>query len=269
MSDERRQHPDDAILSALIDDELPPEEATRLRARIAEDPELAARYETLRRADGEVRRAFASVDTGPVPERVLRLLRDDGEGGDRAAAARTAKVVPLRGLRRFYRPPAALAAGIALFFLGFALARVMLPETATAPGSVFVDAAGVLDGASPLYRVLEDVPSGETAPLEGGISATPRLTFKRSGGGYCRLVDVAGAGGASSALACRTEDAWRLRLAAFADGTPVAGDGYRPASDARSPAVDRAIDGLIEGAPLDAKTEAKLLQNDWSGAGNR
>lgn len=265
MADEHRQYPDDdALLSALIDGELSPGEAARLRARIAADESLAARYEALREADGRVRRAFAPVDAEPIPERVRQLLREDEEIEERAA-----KVVPLRGLRRFYRPPVALAAGVAFFFLGFGLARILpplSPGTPTAPGPVFVDTAGALERGSPLYRVLENVPSSETASLEGGLSATPRLTFRRAGGGFCRLVDVAGKDGVSSALACRADGAWQLQLATFADRPPTAGDGYRPAAGERSPAVDRAIDGLIEGAPLGSEAEAELLEDDWPDA---
>lgn len=267
MSDER-QHPDDAILSALIDDELPPEQAARLRARFAEDPVLAARYEALRRADGRVRRAFASADAGPMPEGVLRLLRDHEEQDERPAAARSTKVVPLPGLYRFYRPPVALAAGIALFFLGFVLARVLLPQAATAPELALADAAGVVSEASPLYRVLENLPSSETTRLPGALSATPRLTFEHVDGGYCRLVDVAGARDVSRTLACRTDGAWRLQLATFADAKPVPGDGYRLASGDRSAAIDRAIDDLIEGAPLGAEAEAELLRSGWSATGD-
>lgn len=267
MSDERRQYSDDALLSALIDDELPPERAAELRARLAEEPALAARYEALRRADRRVRRAFASADPGPLPEAVLRLLRDAGE---RPAPARSAKkTVSLPAPRRFRPPPAALAAGIALFFLGFVLARVLLPQQpATPPGLALADAAGVVDEASPLYRVLENAPSSETVRLSGGLAATPRLTFERKGGGYCRLLDVAGASGANSALACRAGDTWRLRLATFAGGALASDNGYRLASSGRSPAVDRMIDDLIEGAPLGAEAEADLLRSGWRDRGD-
>lgn len=259
MSDEHRQQPDDAELSALIDDELLPERAAALRARLAGEPVLAARYEALRRADSRVRRAFASAGSDPMPEGVLRLLRDHGE-----RSRPPEKVVPLSVPRRFYRPPVALAAGVALFFLGFVLARVLLPQAGTTPEFALADAAGVVAASSPLYRVLETVPSSQTARLGDGVSATPRLTFRRTGGGYCRLLDLAGPRGAGSTVACRADDAWHLRLATFGEGGPVPGDGYRLASSDRSPAVDRVIDDLIAGAPLGVEAEANLLKSGWS-----
>lgn len=264
MSDEYRQTDDDALLSALIDEELAPGEVARLRARLAEDSALAARYEALRRTDRKLRRAFASAADEPVPEDVLRLLREDRDREGRSAPVGAAKIVPLPALRQLYRPPVALAAGIALFFLGFVLAEVLLPLSTPESGMTLADAAGVVHRDSPLHRVLESVPSSETLRLDGDFSATPRLTFKRADGNYCRLVEVSGESGVNNTLACREDGAWRLRLAAFSEGVPVSGDGYRPAAAARSPIVDRAIDGMIEGAPLGSEAEAELLGRNWS-----
>jgi anti-sigma factor RsiW len=97
---------DDAALSALLDDALPPEEAERLRARLAAEPALLARFEAIQLADTGVREAYAGVADEPLPQRVLDLLDaaetasgDDTDGGTLSIiASNRRRATP--GLRR-------------------------------------------------------------------------------------------------------------------------------------------------------------------------
>ena len=71
---------DDEALSALLDGSLPAEEAAALEKRLEREPQLAARFEAMQRADRAVRDAYRDVVDEPLPERVLDLLlapRDD------------------------------------------------------------------------------------------------------------------------------------------------------------------------------------------------
>ena len=63
-------------------------------------------------------------------------------------------------------------------------------------------------------------------------------------------------------LACRRDGGWRIAHASYAAAT--APDGvYRPASGP-SPAIDAAIDELIDGVPLEAEAERALMSRGWT-----
>lgn len=93
---EQITHEDDEALSALLDGELPDDEAERLRARLAREPALAARLEVLENADAKVRGAYEGLTDEPVPQSVVDLLRP-AEGshatgsGEAAAPANEAR----------------------------------------------------------------------------------------------------------------------------------------------------------------------------------
>jgi anti-sigma factor RsiW len=109
----------DAKLSALLDDELPAEEAAALRAEIARRPELAARLAELAAVDAELR----ALPERPLPAD-LRARLGARIHAERTTSARSAP--PPR--RRRWIPAAALAAAAAL-------ALVVLPRLRTEPGT--------------------------------------------------------------------------------------------------------------------------------------
>jgi hypothetical protein len=250
MTDREPWMEDDAELSALIDDELDPERAARLRGRLADEPALARRLEELARVDESVRRAYAGIADEPVPERILALV---GSRPDAGAA--------VHDRRRWSRTAALATAGLALA-AGFALAFVVLPRTEPAGPFASVGERGAVDVRSPLHDALERAPSGESRSLADGWSATPRLTFASVDGSPCRRIDVAGPGGAMPALACRREGAWHVELVAFEAGGEAAEDVYRPAGTARS-AIDHAIDGRIASEPMDREAERAWMARGW------
>lgn len=245
------QQGDDEALSALLDGALPREEADALRARLAREPTLAARFDALQRADRAVRDAYRDVVDEPLPERVLDLLRAPRGAGD------DDRVVALERRPRAAAPawlPHALAAGIALAVglgLGFGLGR-----RAGEPPPPLV-ATGAVPQGSALHELLESAPSGAARPLDGA-TVEARFTFKAQGGGWCRELGVTTASSASSALACRRADAWQVELvgAAAADG-----ELYRPAGS-ESP-FQEAVDALIDGEPLEPDAERALLATGW------
>jgi hypothetical protein len=78
-------------------------------------------------------------------------------------------------------------------------------------------------------------------------------------------VELVSARGATQLLGCRRDAGWRLLLSSCA--ASASPDGvYRPASGP-SPALDAAIDELIEGVPLDATAERDVMSRGWRANG--
>jgi hypothetical protein len=186
-----------------------------------------------------------------MPPGVLALLAERDE------PVRAGNVVSLQrrpaAVQRL-QLPLALAASIALV-VGFLAAHLIGPlTTGPAEGPPAWLADGTIAASSPLFDVLENQPSGSVTELAGG-AATPILSFARSGGGFCRELQVRSAAGSSRTVACREKDGWLLRVAEF---TPAGTDGYQMASQSGS-AVASTVARLRDGAPLDAASEAALL----------
>jgi hypothetical protein len=246
---------DDDALSALIDGTLPRDETAALHARLEREPALAARLAAMERANRAVRDAYAQVVDEPLPEKVLELLR--------APQARAANVVDLATHQRRRALPAwfpqAAAAGIALAIglgLGFGLGQ----RSSDLPTANALAATGAVPAGSPLYELLESVPSGEPRVLDAAAMAEARLTFRAVDGDWCRELTATSAAQSSVALACRRDDGWRLELVGVAAAD---GELYRPAG-AESP-FQEAVGALIDGAPLEPEAERALLANGWQG----
>lgn len=257
MSEPR--HTDDELLSALLDGALSPEDAAELEHRLEREPALRARFEALERANTAVRDAYAGVVGEPLPKPLLELLGTDD--------ATPANVVPLaarrQAERRSFAPPTALAASIALA-IGIALGIAVAPER-RAPGAIELAAeGGAVAPDSALFDVLERVPSAESRELSAGVVATPVLTFGTAAGGHCREVDVASGQATTQLLACRRDGAWRLAHVSFVASATTDGV-FRPASGP-SPALDAAIEELIDGAPIDGAAERALIDRGWGAA---
>jgi hypothetical protein len=256
MSD--RKFSDDELLSALLDGALSPEDAAQVEHRLELEPALRARFEALERANMAVRDAYAGVVDEPLPKPLLDLLATEEPAGN---------VVPLAARQpregRAFRLPTALAASIALA-LGIALGIVIAPGRQAPDAIALAAEGGAVAPGTELFELLERVPSAESRELAAGITATAVLTFGTADGGYCREIDVASREGTTQMLACRRDGAWRLAHTSYFVSAP--NDGvFRPASGP-SPAIDAAIDELIDGAPLDAAAERELMDGGWGAA---
>ncbi|RPI63629.1 MAG: hypothetical protein EHM50_01995 [Lysobacterales bacterium] len=253
MTEHTRSSSDDDALSALIDGTLPHDETAALRARLEREPELAARFAALERANRAVRDAYRDVVDEPLPDRGLELLR--------APQARADKVVDLDARRsRRARPvwfPQAAAAAVALAIgigLGFGLGQ----RSGEAPTAGFLATTGTVAPRSPLHELLESAPSGETRTLDGAATAESRFTFRAQSGEWCRELMVSSREASNAAVACRRQDGWRVELVGAA---AAGGELYRPAG-AESP-FQGAVDALIEGEPLEPDAERALLASGW------
>lgn len=92
------------LLERFLLGELPPEQAEALRVRLAEDPQLAARLQTLRDEDEAIRAALPATKVGPGIARRLHLRRVQ----DEVAAGRRQRKTWLGGLALLATAAAAL-----------------------------------------------------------------------------------------------------------------------------------------------------------------
>jgi hypothetical protein len=245
---------DDVLLSALLDKELSAEDAARLEQRLAREPKLRARLDSLERADSAVRDRYAGVVAEPLPQSLRELLDGNELPVDNVVPLARPTRVPSLAL------PMALAASVALA-IGVSLGIVLAPTRQAGDAAGLVADSGLVAPGTALFDVFETVPSAESRALPGDIIATPVLTFGTANGDYCREIELASVRGATQMLGCRRDAEWRLILASFTASANTDGV-YRPASGP-SPALDAAIDDLIEGAPLDAAAERELMSRGW------
>jgi hypothetical protein len=229
---------DTATLLAFLDGELDADEARRVEAALAADPDLRARHEEQRRLREQLSRHYGAVTEEPVPP-AMRALLDPG-------------VVDLAAERR-RRRPRWLAAGAALaasLVLGIGIGR-LLP----ADGNV-----SIADGGLVARGALAETLDSQLASAQPGDAAIRiGVSFARADGNLCRTFQSAEFGG----LACREGDAWRLMMTARGSGG-VAGD-YRQAG-ADSPLVLQAAQDMMSGEPFDAAAERRARDSGWRAA---
>jgi hypothetical protein len=236
---------DDDKLSAFLDGELPPEEMTALERDLAADPALASRLERLAGADQAFAKSVAAIDARPMPASVQALLAGD-----------SGRVIPFRkrSLPSILIEHRAIAAAIVCAAAVWSFST--LGRSAELPAS-----NPVIIASSNLGRALDSAATGERRDVGGGVSVEPQLTFASAGDSICRQYKLSSGGGAVEAIACREDDAWRVKVASF--GTAATNPDFQTAGAARSPALEAFIDATIVGAPLDRKTEADLIARNW------
>lgn len=264
---EPTHHPDDELLSAYLDGELPREQADRVTDRLAAEPDLLRRLEALRSGDEAVRAAFADLDEVPLPDEVRALVApSEPESAPTSAGVRSGGDVvpfPVRVARSLWQPPVAIAASVALvagLFMAGLLERGTAPESGDLPWT-----PGPIETSSPLHALLESHPAGAGMPLSHNATGAVRLTWRGRDGSYCRHVVVDRPGEKLEAVACRRDGAWEWRVASL---VPAArgdsGQTYLPASGGADPAIRAAISGTIgEDPPLDAAGEDALIGSGW------
>lgn len=243
---------DDQTLAAYVDGELDPTTRALVEAAVRTDAVLAARLKAQQDLKALLTGHYGPVADEPLPDRLLETIRH--------GAPASAEVVDLAARRR---PPAApkpqrppfrmpVWAGMAAcLVVGLAVGRLAPPS----PVGLNGDSSQALVATGPLARALDgQMAADNSGPIRIGLS------FRDKEGTYCRTFQPNGREGLAG-LACRDDDAWRLRVANPVDAAATA--AYRTAGSETPPAVLSAVDALIEGAPLDAEAEAKAKVRNW------
>jgi hypothetical protein len=268
---------DDATrVAAYVDDEMDAAERARFEARLAEDATLVAAVARERRLRARLAQTFDPVLAEPVPERLSALFANHEAVTEPAPAAAPGpsakpdtKPIDLGEERRRRRGGwltwGGMAASLAL--------GVLIGTTWLAPrGALEVAADGGWLAEGALAQALDAQLSGAAAP---GSSTRVGLSFVSRDGRYCRAFTVGGAdaGGATAGLACRGDDAWRVRqLATITAGsasasptasTSAASEAFRMAASPWPQALLDDMDRLREGDPLSSADERDAMRRDW------
>lgn len=234
---------------AWLDGELPADEAARVEAEVAADPELRRKADEHRALGAGLRTAFGGVAAQPVPDGLRQAVR---AGGDvkvvNISHARAAREV--RRAQPLWVQMAALAATLAVgVFTGNLLTGGILgsgDSSPIAPEGGRLVASAELENA--LYARLASAPA-DSGPRIG-------LTFRDKSGAICRTFEDHSASG----LACREGGDWRIR-SLFQEPEGQAAD-YRMASGA-DPQLMEAVDAAIDGEPFDAAQEKSAMERGW------
>ncbi|MDP5305931.1 anti-sigma factor family protein [Paracoccus spongiarum] len=231
---------DDVTLMALADGELDADEAARLGALVAADPEAQARL-----------RRFTDSR-----ERLKALAAQDGVAapGDAALIARIRAAAVAR-VRQTPPPPATPAAN---------RNRAPLAALAAALTAAVVGLGWWQMGADPrggfapeLAAALDSLPSGEGQMLADGRDLTLIASYRAAGGEFCREFETRQAESIEVVVACRGDGATGAWAQRFATAT-IAADGFVPASGDLA-GLDDFLAELGAGAPLDPDQEAAAL----------
>lgn len=226
---------------AWLDGELPAEEAARVAADVAANPELTRLAEQHRALRAQLRAAFDPVAEQPIPEQLSAALHEPRENVvDFASSTRSRDVRRWAPLPQWTAIAATLAIGI---FVGTTLPR--------GGGSPVEVQGGKLMAAAALNRALDSelasVPKGETRI---------GLTFRDQTGAICRsFTNIR-----ESGLACRDDGRWQVRgLFAAPEGQ---GDDYRMAAG-MNPNLAALVDSTMAGEPFDAGQERAAKEHGW------
>jgi len=215
----------DEMLMALADGELDAETAGILQRRIASDPELQADFALY------VQTAAALRDApllGPVPERLIRQIRETPVRGD----------TPLGVMRqtagRLWRP-LLTAASLALAFYA---------------GQFFSD-----EQSRDSRLQYATLPVGEAVKLPDGSELRAIASYDTAEG-FCRHFRQRGETDVHDRLICHGEAGWTERVALH---TASGSGSFVTASAFMAETLDTALDSLHAGAALGAAEEALRL----------
>lgn len=244
-----REDVTDDMLMSLSDGEMGEPGASALRARIAVDPELKARFDVFETSRAAARAALAPIAEAPSPDRLAAAIR--------AFEAPSAVVTPFSETKS--RPvwtPMRMAAGflVAAFIGGFS--GYALRGADAGIGWHVGPAVAERD----LIAALALTPSESTSEWRTAGDAgtiTPTSAYRLDNGEVCRAFEVRGESQAANGLACGAGGAWRIMAAELATSDD---DGFLPAGGAAL--FDTFLDarGAIA---LTAEEESALLARGW------
>jgi hypothetical protein len=239
----------DELLVAYVDDELDDTQRDMVSSALVDNPALGRRAEEMRLSRDLLQEAFPLRPDASVPEPI------------EAASNRLADACAERPSRR---RKYALVAGVVLFLAG--AASYVVWQTGIEGTGRSVTALMRIDPDTPLYRLLESTASADVINVpEQDAAMRAVLTFRAKDGRFCREFEVLASSEGSTGIACRDQDGWHAEVMLSAAVAPPNSNYYTPAGDAQSAeaAVAEVAERLMEGDPLSAEQEARVLASGW------
>jgi hypothetical protein len=236
----------DKTLMAYVDGELDETARAAIDAAIATDPELARRVARHRALRERLHRELDPVMQEPVPGRLLAAARS-------VPAPRAGTVVPLRRVPLAGWSWPQWGAMAASLVVGILLAPILWRQP---PAPVGVR-NGQLLASGTLARALSEQ-LASTQPANAPVRMGVRFVSRR--GRYCRTF-VLRDRSALAGVACREQDGWILKAVATSPSTETG--EYRLAASSLPPGIERTVNDLIDGEPLDASAEVSARASGW------
>lgn len=229
------EQPTPEQIAAFADGQLEGAEHADVAGAIAADPAMVAQVAAHQALRARLSSHFAPVASEPVPDRLAALL-----------APPQSEVVDLAQVRarRSGLPRWIWAAGPAL------AASLVLAVTLGRGGGTGADYA-----ADQIAAALDSQLVGEQ-PANAPVRVL--LSFRDSGGAYCRAYSASEASG----IACRDREGWKLQGAVSAGARPEAGEYRQAGSESEIMAQAQA---LAAGPALDAAAERAARARGWRG----
>lgn len=224
---------DEDKLAAFLDGQMDDAEAAAFEARMASEPELAARAEAWLSNDRRMAAAFAPIADLPLPAGLIDTLK-----------AEAPKVQAANDNPPWWRRHAVP--------LGGALAASLVAMLVLAPRP---DTVGPKD----LAFALETGRSLTPVQIADGRTITPTMTVRAADGRYCREFQE----GETLGLACRKDGQWTIEAQTKGAG-PAAQNDIAVAGGADAGALAGAYDRIGAADPLGAAEEDRLIAKNWS-----
>lgn len=241
----------DEILGAYIDGELGAAQKQALEDALETDTVLGARLEQLKATDRLFMSGLDALTTSDTPADILNLLVPNDANKKRVLLSDHNSKTVNRWL-----PLAACFLAAAFMGSGYLLGK---NQTDKKP-ALFAQS---ITQTHPLFSALETTPSASRISLDEAtqLSLEPLLSFNSVDGNTCRQFSVITQSSAYEALACREKNAWKLQAWATSSTIPL--ENYSTASGTPSPAIEAAIDDLIEGDAMSAEDESHFIRSGW------
>jgi hypothetical protein len=229
---------DRETLNAFVDGELTPQEMSRIAALIETQPDMKAyvlKQEKLRAA-----LQLEEVIRTPPSSRLAEIVQ-------KAPVSWRWRLQAVLGRRFVVR---------SLIPAGAALLAGLIIGVISGSGSDLVLAHGRMLARGNLAQTLNTRLASTGYSGEG-----PRIgiSFRERAGNNCRTFTTDNQAG----LACHRGGDWVVTT--LVAQSPETGGSYRMAGSEMPDAVRRAVEATIQGAPFDAKAEAKAQANGWAG----
>lgn len=229
-------------LMAFVDGELAPEEMTRVEALLRQRPDLEAAVEQQRALRRELHASFESIMNAPLPAALSDAVMNTQPSMQWRLRTAMRTLLTPRGLIWTAVPAAALACGVIVGVLFSSSSSVLM----AARGNALV-AQGAL--ANALNTQLASTQTAQGPQI--GIS------FHDRNQRYCRTFTASNLAG----VACNSASGWNI--AALSERPAEPSGTYGTAASAMPDVVRLAVQGMIEGAPLDAAGERQARDRGW------
>jgi hypothetical protein len=246
----------DELLVAYVDDELDAAQRAMVRSVLDTNPALCRRADEMRLARDLLREAFPLRPEASVPVSI------DAAANRLAEACARHPSRPPRAFLFQKRWKYAVAAGVVLCLT--ASASYLAWRIGSESARQSVTALTRIGPDTPLHGVLESTPSAKVINVPAEDAAVRAvLTFRTKDGRFCREFEILAGSGGSTGIACREHGEWRAEVLMSSAAAPPDSNYYTPAAQSDEPAVAQVVERLIQGDPLSAQEEARVLTSGW------